>query len=268
MPKYLVKFLPDDVELPYNNPTKSTIKIGTFNHYRNIECNVRKDREEGQRGLDLIIKRPCEKLDELIERDEIYGGYSPDVVDEQGAFTCEFHIQEHEHLYDFNSWVFCCSVIDDLKQIEKLKKYFNCSHYYFISDLDLFIQKIQQALSVDLQRQPLTGGSPRIVYPANGTVHIDGYKDIVEYTDESSKYTVLEVETLSEFINSKRNRVLNRKLWFQKHNRFQEESEFRFIFYACNRRGEDAEIYTTKDDYLILPVDLTGSISKEPSPIG
>ncbi len=54
MSRYLVKFIPDDVKAPYANPSKSTIKIGTFNHYRNIECDIRRDREEGQRGLDLL----------------------------------------------------------------------------------------------------------------------------------------------------------------------------------------------------------------------
>jgi len=268
MAKYLVKFIPDDVEPPYNNPKKSTIKIGTFHHYRDIECDIRQDREEGQRGLDLIIKRPCEKLDELIEKEEAYGSYSTDVIDENGSFTCEYHLQIHEHLYEFNTWVFCCSVVDDLKQIDPLKKRFNSSGYYFISDLDSFILKIQKALSDNLKKQPfLPNGLPRVVYPVGGNVYIDGYKDIVKYTDESTNYIRTESETLSKYINSKRNRALDRALWFKKQNRFKEDNEFRIIFYACNKRGESAEMYSTNDDYLIVPLDLTDSVTKKAIPI-
>ena len=268
MSKYLVKFIPDDVEPPYCDPANSTIKIGTFNHYRNIECDIRRDRQEGQRGLDLILKRPCEKLDELIEKGETYGGYSADIVDENGFFTCEYHLQVHEHLYEFNTWIFCCSIIDDLSEIEFLKTRFNSSHYYFISDLDSFIFKIHKALSEDLKRQPLLSTDvPRVVYPAGGNVFIYGCKDIVKYTDDSTNYIRTECETLSEYINSKRSRALDRALWFKKQKRFKEDSEFRIIFYACNKRGEGAETYTTRDDHLILPVDLTGSISKKALPI-
>jgi hypothetical protein len=268
MSKYLVKFISDDIEPPYKNPTNSTIKIGTFNHYRNIECDIRQDREEGQRGLDLILKRPCKKLDELIEKEEAYGGYSADVIDANGFFTCEYHLQIHEHLYEFNTWIFCCSIIDDLKQIDSLKERFNSSHYYFIPDLDSFILKIQKALSEDLKKQPLLPDDvPRVVYPVDGNFFIDGYKDIVKYTDESTNYVRTECETLSEYINSKRSRALDRALWFKKQNRFKEDSEFRIIFYACNKRGEGAETYSTNDDYLILPVDLTGSVSKKALPI-
>ena len=153
-------------------------------------------------------------------------------------------------------------------EIEFLKTRFNSSHYYFISDLDSFIFKIQKALSEDLKRQPLLSTDvPRVVYPAGGNVFIYGCKDIVKYTDDSTNYIRTECETLSEYINSKRSRALDRALWFKKQKRFKEDSEFRIIFYACNKRGEGAETYTTNDDYLILPVDLTGSISKKALPI-
>lgn len=53
---YLVKFLPDDVTPPFTNPAKATVKLGTFKHYRAIEDAARRDQEEGQRGLDLLMR--------------------------------------------------------------------------------------------------------------------------------------------------------------------------------------------------------------------
>jgi hypothetical protein len=102
----------------------------------------------------------------------------------------------------------------------------------------------------------------RVIFPDGGNVFIDGYKDLVTYSD-NTKYTQAKAETLSEFIAAQ-SRILNRSLWFTKHIRFREETEFRVIFYACNKRGETAELYTTTDDYLILSADLTGIVSKEP----
>lgn len=100
--------------------------------------------EKKQEEILILFLNGHVKNYELIEKEEAYGGYCADVIDENEFFTCEYHLQIHEHLYEFNTWVFCCSIIDDLKQIDSLKKRFNSSHHYFISDLDAFIIKFRK----------------------------------------------------------------------------------------------------------------------------
>jgi len=68
MPKYLVRFTSKEYYPNFKDLSKYGIKIGTFHHFRKIQDKVRQDQEEGQRGLHLTIKKPCEKLDECIKR--------------------------------------------------------------------------------------------------------------------------------------------------------------------------------------------------------
>lgn len=194
---YLVKFLPEDVVPPYVAPECASVKIGTFQHYRTIEDETRRDIEEGQRGLDLTVRKPSRRLDELIASSPYAPQYPKDQVKEDGTFDFEYHILDHGHLYDFNAWMFCCSVIEDLSDIEPLKTRFNAKNYYFITDLDGLILRIQRSLAADLQARPFhPSGALRIIYPINGNVFLDGYKNVVTYSPNATKYTTLTCDTL------------------------------------------------------------------------
>jgi len=262
---YLVKFLPENVPPPYLAPERATLKIGTFKHYREIEDETRRDAEEGQRGLDLTIRRPSKRLDELIAGSPYAPQYPKDQINVDGTFNFEYHILDHEHLYNFNAWVFCCSIIDDLKDIEPLKKRFNAKHHYFITNIDTLIQRTQRALAADLKTRPCHAfGGARVIYPTGGNVYLDGYKNSVTYSHNESKYTTITCDSLEEFFENHA-RALSIDLWFRKSKRFfEEEKEFRFIFYACEKRG--GQIYTTTDDSIILQVNLEDIVSGHATP--
>ena len=183
MSRYIVKFLPKDISSPCLDPANATIKVGTFHHYRNIEDPTRCDREEGQRGLDLLVRKPSPRLDALIESELTAPQYDKNQIDNDGFFTFEYHILIHEHLYEFNSWVFCCSHIESLAEIDELKNNFESDKYYFITDFDSFVSRTQRAIASDLKKSPyLNDGSFRIVHKGLNNVFLDGYKDLVTYT--------------------------------------------------------------------------------------
>ncbi len=241
------------------------IKIGSFLYYREIEDKKRRDQQEGQRGLDLILKRPCKKLDELIKKNG-YGDYNSDYLDSTGCFKGEYHLLVHDHMYEFNAWVFCCSIIDDLNDIEKLKTNFECDSFYFISDIDKFINSIQRSLGKDLISTPKTlSGELRVKHPEKESVFLDGWKDIVSYKNDSKSMTFT-YDTLEDFLNNKDSRSINQKLWFQKPVKFRDEMEFRYILYPSGPRPENKR-YSINEKYCFLDVDLTGCISENPAEI-
>ena len=262
--QYLVKFLSENVTPPYVTPECTTVKIGSFKHYRKIEDETRRDAEEGQRGLDLTVRKPSRRLDELIAGSQYAPQYPKDQLNEDGTFNFEYHILDHEHLYDFNAWIFCCSIIQDLHDIEALKVRFNAKHCYFISNLGGLIHSIQHSLVTDLQVRPChPSGEPRIIHPTNGEIFLKSYHNVVTYSQDSAKYTTLTCDTLEEFFeNHAKNLSIN--LWRTKSNRFAEEKEFRVIFYACDKHGR--QIYKTTDDYVILPTDLRSIVSQDAIP--
>lgn len=262
---YLVKFLSEDVTSPTIKPAMATVKLGTFKHYREIEDVARMDCEEGQRGLDLLIRRPSKRLDELIVSSAYTPPYSNEHILPDGTFGFEYHVMNYEYLYDFNAWIFCCSIIENLSDIPKLAQRFGASHYYFISDGNAFIQRTMQSLALDLQTRPLrSDGKERIPHPKNGKVFLDIHKGIVVYSDEETKYTRLTVDTLEQFYE-KHLMQLSFDLMRQKSKRFSEDKEFRIIYFATESRG--GSIFTTNDDSIILSIDLSGIISAEPIPI-
>jgi len=264
MPKYLVRFTIKKYYPNFANLSSYTIKLGTFHHYRNIEDKIRQDKEEGQRGLDLIIKKPCGKLDEFIEKG-IPGFFQYDntKLNENGEFNAETHILVHDHLYEYNSWVFCCSIIEDLSLIPKLEEYFECDSHYFISDLDGFILSTQKSLSESLKANRFDqNGKSIIEHGKEPNVWVDGYKNYVEYGKKDG-YQNLTANTLTEFMNSSKYRELNRNIWFNKPKRFEIESEFRIVLYPTAGR-EEKKIFNINDDFRLLECDFTNCLSAEP----
>lgn len=264
MSKYLVRFTSKKYYPNFKNLTEYKIKLGTFHHYRNIEDKIRQDKEEGQCGLDLIIKKPCKKLDEFIEKESaIILQYDESKLNANGEFKAETHIMVHEHLYEFNSWMFCCSIIEDLTLIPKLEEYFECDSHYFISDIDGFILSVQKSLSESLKQKRVDKeNNPIILHGSEKNIRIDGFKDIVTYGLRDG-YQRETVNTLEEFMNSPKSRETNRKIWFQKPKKFEIESEFRIVLYPTAGR-EEQKIFNINDDFRLLKCDLSNCLSAEP----
>ena len=141
MSKYLIKFINTKYMPDFNDLNEYSIQIGSFDYYRQIEDEKRKDYGEGQRGLHLIVKKPCEKLDNLIIENG-YGHYKPEDIDENGSFKPQYNLNISDHLLEYNTYLLSCSMIDNLSQISALQEKFACENYYFITDIDLYINSI------------------------------------------------------------------------------------------------------------------------------
>lgn len=264
MSKYLVRFTSKQYYPNFEDLTKYKIKLGTFHHYRNIEDKIRRDLEEGQRGLDLIIKKPCEKLDEFIKKGTPgFFKYDKIYLNENGEFKAETHILVHEHLYEFNSWMFCCSIIEDLSLIPKLEEYFECDSHYFITDLDGFILSTQKALAESLKLNSLDEKrKPIILHGKQPNVWIDGLKNLVKY-GISQGYQKISVNTLTEFMNSPKFFTINKDEWFHKTKNFEFESEFRIVLYPTSGRDEK-KLFNINDDSRLVECNLSDCINSEP----
>ena len=260
---YLVKFLNADVASPCEAPANTTVKLGTFRHYRTIEDQSRADSEEGQRGLDLQIRKPSKALDDFIGENPTACRYPTDAILPDGTFAFEYHVMVHEHLYEFNAWIFCCSMVDDLDQIPIIARRLESTHHYFITEEKRFVSCLQQSLKRDLRLgSVLPDGRERIPHPKGGNVFIEARKGMVSYASKETTYMRLAVDTLEDFYE-KHSKTLTPELWHRKPRRFTEDSEYRIILFAT--AGERSDIYTTNDEFVILPMDLTGVVSAVPA---
>ena len=256
--KYLIRFTDCEYFPDFDNPESVSIKLGTFHHYRKIEDPTRRDESEGQKGLNLCVKKPCDGLREIFkeEIDKLS-------LNENGEFIDNFSVNIIDHSQEFNSWVFCSSLIEDLNEIENLKSYFNCDCYYFIKDYKKFENAIQNALAKDLKSRPLNkNGKKRVEKGNEDLYYLSGKRQQVIYGG-SEKIMVQECETFTDFVKSQNSKQVNSNFWFYKPERFKKEKEFRFILYAIADRKHD-KFFSTSDDYLILNCDLSGAISKTP----
>jgi len=264
MAKYLVKFVEQKYLPDFQKLDAYSIRLGSFLDYKETEDLKRQDKSEGQRGLHLTIKRPCRKLDEFIEENKLLmPKYTSKELDKDGNFIPKVTIFDHEHLDDFNAWIFCCSIVEDLQDVEKIKNKFKADSYYFISNIDKFSNAIQKSLSKNLQDCPVNKNhQSRIHYPNGDNVYLDGFNNIVTYGNDS-KYMNFNYHTLTDYIASKDSRTIDKNLWFKKGINFKDEKEFRFILYPTSGRTENKH-YNINEICCILDVNLNECISKTP----
>ncbi|MCU7837494.1 MAG: hypothetical protein KZQ83_19915 [gamma proteobacterium symbiont of Taylorina sp.] len=78
----------------------------------------------------------------------------------------------------------------------------------------------------------------------------------------------MKAKTLTEFLKNKQSRTMDQKLWFQKSERFFNEKEFRGVFFTCTGSSEKMVNkgirFSTNDSHFLLPVNVTGLITKQP----
>ncbi len=257
-PKYLVRFTNNKYLPNFKNLENCSIKLGTFQHYKKMENNVRKDEVEGQSGVYIKVKKPCSIYIGL------FGQQNQNELNELGEFKQETLIDVSDHSSEFNTWMFCASAVNSLEEIEQLKQRFNCDSYYFIKDYKKFENSIQKSLAEDLIRRPLnTESEQRVIKGEIEKYFLSGERKYIRYKN-IKKYMLQQCETLTEFYNSQSSKQVNSDLWFFKPENYEVEKECRFIFYAVVDKNHD-KFFNIKDDFVILNCDLTDAISLEPA---
>ena len=193
----------------------------------------------------------------------IFGQYDESLLNESGEFKAETHIMVHDHMYEFNSWMFCFSIIEDLSMIPKLEEYFECNAHYFITDLDGFVLATQNALAESIKNNRYDkDGNPLIIHGNEPNVWIDGFKNHVKY-GEKGGYQTKTANTLTEFLNSPKSRAINLDVWFHKPKRFEFESEFRIVLYPTAGRQEK-KIFNINENWRLLKCNFTDCLSAKP----
>ncbi|MDD9723320.1 hypothetical protein PVW51_21670 [Sulfitobacter sp. PR48] len=264
---YLVKFVSEAKYKP-NALTCSNfnLKLGTFHHYRSIEDEKFRDIQEGQIGREIVVQRPCQKLEELASNPRSGIDLNPENLDEEGNFVARTALLVHEHLAEFNAWVFCCSLVENLDEIPEIQQRFEAKDYFFITNPERFSSQLLRSLGADLQQNFfLPDGRPRIdKFKFENALLLDGFHSNVAYDSETQWMSTAYVDTLTEFL-SEQVRELDRSIWFRKQQKFCVEKEFRWVFYPSRGRATGHEsYYSVNDDYRILRTDVCGSTSSTP----
>ena len=200
MKKYIVK-LADRKHVP-DDPNLSAVplKLGSFHHYRNIEDSQRQDVQEGQSGAHVLVRRPSPRLD-LLALEVPYIPNGRDRVDDEGKFDFKHNLVLHDHLADFNVWIYSLSAVASLAEVDSLKELFGTDSAFFITDINAFERALVNALQLDLKLSPLNeDGRKRLLVPGTQSVGLGSTKGLVTYRDDS-KWMRFEVDTLEEFFD-------------------------------------------------------------------
>lgn len=197
-----------------------SIRIGSFQYYREIENEKFRDEDEGQGSVVYKSKEPLtEKVHNQIFADSSLRMGNGWTIDTGGVPL----ISEKS---SFNTFIFCCSMLDSLKEIPKFKRNFEKDSVYFIKDIWKFTDRISNEIHKNIIKEfkvnpsSFSFGEDKIkrlqVLPVIGKV---------TYTDESKDRIVTE-ENSKDFNPW----TFDLKTVFRKPTKFSNEKEFRFIW--------------------------------------
>jgi len=217
---YLVKFTSNE----WKNKAISGdgLKIGTTKHYREIEDEKFRDEEEG--GARIIF-RPG---------GEVSGSQFNRIFKHEGAKIPEalkidlIGTSLQGERSQFNTYVYCCSWINDLSEIEELSERFNSDTYYSISDPTKFRNTIGQELEQVIKQNCVdnletNGLSEDIIETIRVLPMLTG----ILYSDRQKERIVT-----ADNIDTFEPRIFDVVNFFQKPTRFEGERELRFLWPA------------------------------------
>lgn len=239
---FIVKYLKSE----YIDRTISgeSIRIGTFKYFRNIEDSSLVDKNEGagkflihgnKFSTDLLNPFLVQKLPE--------------------DFIIEFEAGKGTLIIDdviVNMFVFCTTYVDDIEDIEKIRKrrFMDKDSYLCIADENTFIEKCSQNLLHQI----------RINHP-DEIKYIYNWSGKVDYTDFPKKTDI----DYNDFVQKGLPLALNLRLLFEKPVKYEPEQEFRFVWIITNKPIEsDHGLYSIEQDYCDVQIEPNGCISKDP----
>lgn len=198
----------------------TSIRIGSFLYYREIENKIFRDEDEGQGSVVYKSKVPLtEEVSSRVFADNgirLVNGWT---IDTGGAPL----ISEKS---SFNTFIFCCSLLNSPKEIPDFKSKFNTDSVYFIKDIWKFVDrisvKIREKIIKEYYLNPDTFSFDEEKLKRLQVLPVIGK---VTYTDETKDRIVTEknVENFNPY-------TFDLKTVFRKPMRFEHEKEFRFIW--------------------------------------
>lgn len=118
------------------------LKIGTTRHYREIEDERFRDEDEGGRRIAFQPKHQvtAKEFNRIFKHE----GY---MLDEKWKINFG-RVPLLSERSQFSTYVFCCSLINDESEIEKLAEIFDADDYFSISDPAAF----RNLIGIELRR--------------------------------------------------------------------------------------------------------------------
>ena len=198
----------------------NSIRIGSFLYYREIENETFRDEDEGQGSVVYKSNEPLtEEIHNKVFADSNIRLTNGWTINTGGAPL----ISEKS---SFNTFIFCCSLLDSPKEIPEFKSKFKKERVYFIKDIWKFVDgisiKIRDKIVKEYYLNPETFSFDENKLKKLQVLPVIGK---VTYTDESKDRIVTEehVESFNPF-------TFDLKTAFRKPARFAHEKEFRFIW--------------------------------------
>lgn len=237
---YIVKFIKSE---HYDDSVNGkSIRIGTFNYYKNIEEQHLRDDKEGAGKIaiqgnnfntDLLNKFLPKKLPEnFIIRFESGSG---NLIDD----------------LSINMFVFCTTFINDLNEIETIRK--DCfpgkDKHFFIANEHLFETRcskyILHQMKLNLPNDPIN------IYCFTGKVTYTGSpkETLIDYSDIDHKYKP----------------KINLRFLFEKPTKFKIEQEYRLVWFSTNKPIEDDySLYSINNRFCDVSIESHECISEIP----
>lgn len=233
---YFYKFL-DEQYHPLKNP-QATIRLGSFNYYRNIENSYIADRDEGM--LQYALKGVTYNTGNVANNPVVDGMF----VLQDGA-QVKFNGINVASAFP-NCLIFCCSCFREAKnqkELGDLSKRLNYCSYYQIQNIHAFAEmcahKIKSNLNLDklkgieqLTLQQICG--IQVGYQVSPVVYKKGVALDVLSGDESHNSLDKQIEHL-----------------FVKNEKFSKDDEYRIVFFIVLGN----QILSFNDDYFDIPVN-------------
>ena len=198
-----------------------SIRIGTLKYYRNIENKLIRDEEEGGGRIvyDCRIPLTAERFNRYFVDDNIK-------LAEGWSFNTS-GVPLVSERSPFNAFIFCCTLVNDEKEIPKLSQAFKSNAHYYIKDIWEFADRIGDRLLKRVIREARRYPE-RISFSADQLSSLKVYPMVgkVKYSDEP-KVRAINENNLDTF----NPRLYKPEHLITKPLKFASEQEFRFIWF-------------------------------------
>lgn len=242
---FLVKIIDPRWKLP--SIRGESIRIGSIRYYRSHEDPLVRDENEGGGCVSAEFKTiDADTFNKLMVYDGIQmsEGFTID------ANNCPILSQPNP----FNVYVYSCSYIKKLSEINKLKKIFGRDSVYYIRDVMHFAYSVADSIKIHLS--DFISNNPDLISPGSrhkiSRLNVYPIVGRVKYSN-TPKDKVVNETNLDEF----KPMTFSIDPHFQKTKEFENEKEVRIIWGASlgGIDDEDVEFISIPDDYLDVQIE-------------
>lgn len=241
---FLVKVIDSEWKLP--SIKGESIRIGSINYYRSHEDPRVRDESEGGGGVKAVFKTiDAEDFNKLMAYDDIKIKNGVSI----NANGCPILSGPNP----FNVYVYSCSYVSQISEVNTLKDLFRRDSIYYIRDIMHFAYSAADTIKVHLNN--LLIKNPGLISPESrhkvSRLNVYPVVGRVKYSN-SPKEVIVNEKNLDKFDPM----TFSLDHHFQKPSEFESEKEVRVIWAASlgSIDDTDVEFISIPDDYLDLQI--------------